>query len=194
MVVRPLVTNLSENLIKIQNFYLRKCIWKYRLRNGAHFDQARGRWVESVLMLFWTEYVHGYNTWHGDFVSVMIMSLGYRCWEIGPVFRITHLLFDFECDLVHRSDFESKGTNGLPLVKPGFEPGISGTYSPTDWMPHKKTYWVIEDQTKNLNSTTFLCNKRAPSPLDANAGIGAPLALAIYIFVLWFWMCSGTGK
>ena len=32
--------NLSEILIKINTFHLRKCIWKYRLQNGGHFVQG----------------------------------------------------------------------------------------------------------------------------------------------------------
>ena len=31
----PLETNLSDNLIKIGNFYITKCIWKNRLRRTA---------------------------------------------------------------------------------------------------------------------------------------------------------------
>ena len=38
--IGPLGTNFSEILIKIQNFHSRKCIWKYRLRNGGHFVQG----------------------------------------------------------------------------------------------------------------------------------------------------------
>ena len=35
----PLGTNFSEILIKIQNFHSRKCLSKYRPRNGGHFVQ-----------------------------------------------------------------------------------------------------------------------------------------------------------
>ena len=33
-------TNFGDILIKIQNFSLTKCIWKYHLRNGGHFVQG----------------------------------------------------------------------------------------------------------------------------------------------------------
>ena len=38
--IGPLGTNFSEIWIKTQNFNSRKCIWKYRLRNGVHFVQG----------------------------------------------------------------------------------------------------------------------------------------------------------
>ena len=37
--IGPLGTNISDILIKIQKFHSRKCIWKYRLRNGRQFNQ-----------------------------------------------------------------------------------------------------------------------------------------------------------
>ena len=43
---QSLETSLSEFVIKIQIFHLRKCIWKYRLRNGSHF--VHGIWVKYL--------------------------------------------------------------------------------------------------------------------------------------------------
>ena len=39
--IGPLGTSVSEILIKILTFSLKKCVWKYRLRNGGHFVSSR---------------------------------------------------------------------------------------------------------------------------------------------------------
>ena len=36
---------------KCNTFHSRKCIWKYRLRNGDHF--VRGRWVNPWIIWLW---------------------------------------------------------------------------------------------------------------------------------------------
>ena len=38
--IGPLGTNFCEIRIKMQNFHLRKCIWRCCLRNGGHFVQG----------------------------------------------------------------------------------------------------------------------------------------------------------
>ena len=38
--IGPLGTSLNEILIEIHIFHSRKCVWKYRLRNGGHFVSA----------------------------------------------------------------------------------------------------------------------------------------------------------
>ena len=45
--IGPLGINLSEILIKIQNFSFMKCIWKSCLWNGGHFVQGEMSWVWS---------------------------------------------------------------------------------------------------------------------------------------------------
>ena len=40
LLIWPLWTNLSEILVKINNFLLNKCIWKWHLENGGHFVLA----------------------------------------------------------------------------------------------------------------------------------------------------------
>ena len=40
LLIRILGTNLTEILKEINKFHSRKCIWKYRLRNGSHFVSA----------------------------------------------------------------------------------------------------------------------------------------------------------
>ena len=40
LLIGNLETNLSEFLIKIQNFHSQKRIWKYHLRDGGHFVQG----------------------------------------------------------------------------------------------------------------------------------------------------------
>ena len=49
---------------------------------------------------------------------------------------------------------------------------------------HWQTDWAIEDQSKNLNSTTRPYDQRAFSPLDATAGLHSHLSLAICMFVV----------
>ena len=47
-----------------------------------------------------------------------------------------------------------------------------------------QTYWTIEDQAKNLNSTARRYDQRAFSPLDPTVSWLSHLALAIYMFVV----------
>ena len=49
---------------------------------------------------------------------------------------------------------------------------------------HRQTYWAIEDQAKNLNSTARSYDQRAFSPLDPTAVWHSHMALAIYTFVV----------
>ena len=49
---------------------------------------------------------------------------------------------------------------------------------------HWQTDWAIEDQAKNLNSTSRPYDQRAFSPLDPTVSWLSHLALAIYIFVV----------
>ena len=47
-----MLTNFSEILMKFTCFHSRKCIWKYRLRNGVHFvstSMCQGHYVEQAI-------------------------------------------------------------------------------------------------------------------------------------------------
>ena len=82
--------------------------------------------------------------------------------------------------------FESKGdalASCLPLLKAGFEPKVSDTYSPADWMPADKPTELSRIKLKYLNSTARPYDQQAFSPLDLTANWLSHLALAIYMFV-----------
>ena len=65
----------------------------------------------------------------------------------------------------------------------GFEPKVSDTYSPTDWMPADKPTELSRIK-QNLNSTARPYDQQAFSPLDLTASWLSHLALAIYMFVV----------
>ena len=65
-----------------------------------------------------------------------------------------------------------------------FEPKVSDTYSPADWMPADKPTELSRIKLKNLNSTAPPYDQQAFSPLDLTASRLAHLALAMYMFVV----------
>ena len=69
-------------------------------------------------------------------------------------------------------------------MKAGFEPKVSDTYSPADWMPADKPTELSRIKLKNLNSTARPYDQQAFSPLDLTANWLSHLALAIYMFVV----------
>ena len=54
LLIGPLGTNFSENLIGIQTFSFnsRKCPWKCRLRNGVHFVSASMCWYNNCVFKY----------------------------------------------------------------------------------------------------------------------------------------------
>ena len=56
--IGPMGTNFSDILIKIHNFSLKKCTWKFRLRNADHFVQ-RETWVKMRNLMWWNVFEHG---------------------------------------------------------------------------------------------------------------------------------------
>ena len=75
-------------------------------------------------------------------------------------------------------------TNCFTLLNAGFEPKVSDTYSPADWMPADKPTEISRINLKNLNSTARPYDQQAFSPLDLTACWLSHLALAIYMFVV----------
>ena len=72
----------------------------------------------------------------------------------------------------------------FPLLNAGFEPKVSDTYSPVDWMPADKPTELSRIKLKNLNSTARPYDQQALSPLDLTASWLSHLALVIYMFAV----------
>ena len=75
-------------------------------------------------------------------------------------------------------------TSCLPLQNAEFEPKVSDTNSPADWMPADKPTELSRIKLKNLNSTARPYDQQAFSPLDLTASWLSHLVLAIYMFVV----------
>ena len=90
----------------------------------------------------------------------------------------------FRCSGIGKRYSNRKETSCLPLLNAGFEPKVSDTYSPADWMPADKPTELSRIKLKNLNSTDRPYDQQAFSPLDLTASWLSHMALAIYIFVV----------
>ena len=88
----------------------------------------------------------------------------------------------FRCSGTGKGYSNHYETSCLSLLNAGFEPRVSDTQSPTDWMPTDKPTELPRIKLKNLNSTARPYNQRAFSPLDPTASSLSHLALAIYMF------------
>ena len=89
-----------------KQFHSRKCLWKYGLRNGAHFIQ--GRWIDTLIFVFAVvrfQSVYSYDS------STLQMKLLFLCRELqtmmtssnGNIFRVTGPLLRG----IHRSPVNS---------------------------------------------------------------------------------------
>ena len=97
-----------------------------------------------------------------------------------------HVCCWFRCTGTGKRYSNRKETSCLPLLKAGFEPKVSDTYSPADWMPADKPTELSRIKLKNLNSTARPYDQQAFRPLDLTANWLSHLALAIYMFVVDF--------
>ena len=94
----------------------------------------------------------------------------------------------FRCSGTGKRYSNRKETSCLPLLKAGFEPNVSDTYSPADWMPADKPTELSRIKLKNLNSTARPYDQQAFSPLDLTASWLSHLALAIYMKTVRFYV------
>ena len=90
----------------------------------------------------------------------------------------------FRCSGTGKRYSNRKETNCVPLLNEGFEPGVSDTKLPADWMLADKLTELSRIMLKILNSTARPDDQRAFSPLDPTDSWLSHLALAIYIFVV----------
>ena len=74
----------------------------------------------------------------------------------------------------------------LDMLNVGFEPRISDSKSPADWMPADKPTELLRIKLKKnkKNSTARPYDQRAFSPLDPTASWLSHMALVIYLFVV----------
>ena len=108
------------------------------------------------------------------------LPVGFRTW----LWRYTCLLLLISM-LWHRQGiFQSKGDKLSSSAEGGFEPKVSDTNSPADWLPTDKPTELSRIKLKNLNSTALPYDQQAFSPLDFSASWLSHLALAIYMFVV----------
>ena len=91
----------------------------------------------------------------------------------------------FRCSGTGKRYSNQKETSCLPLLNAGFEPKVSDTYSPADWMLANKPIELLRIK-QNLNSTARPCDQQAFSPLDLTASWLSKrgLAQATYMFVV----------
>ena len=108
------------------------------------------------------------------------LPVGFRAW----LWRYTCLLLLIWCSGTGKRYSNRKETCCLPLLNAGFEPKVSDTYSPADWMLADKPTELSRIKLKNLNSTARPYDQQAFSPLDLTASWLSHLALAIYMFVV----------
>ena len=142
-----------------------------------------------------------------DKISTALSRIKQKTWTRQPVSMITDhsahstplpvgfrtWLWRYRCFLLlmsmlwHRQAIYSnrKKTSCLPLLNAVFEPRVSDTKSPADWMPaDKKERLRYPGSIKKLNSTARLYDQRAFNPHDPNASWLPHLALAIYTFLV----------
>ena len=108
------------------------------------------------------------------------LPVGFRTW----LWRYTCLLLLIWCSGTGKRYSNRKETCCLPLLNAGFEPKVSDTYSPADWMLADKPTELSRIKLKNLNLTARPYDQQAFSPLDLTASWLSHLALAIYMFVV----------
>ena len=83
----PLGTNFSEILMKIQKFSLKKkCVWKYRLRNGGHFVQGEVSWCCGVHR---RQSICRHNVNQYDFPANRTDTIGMMTSSNSHIFRVT---------------------------------------------------------------------------------------------------------
>ena len=92
--------------------------------------------------------------------------------------------FKFPCSGTGKRYSNRKETSYHPLLNTWFEPKVSDTYSPVDWMPTDKPTELAKIKLKNLKLTAHPYDQKAFSPLDLTASWLSHLALAIYMFVV----------
>ena len=108
------------------------------------------------------------------------LPVGFRTW----LWWYTCLLLLFWCSGTGKRFSNRKETSCLPLLKAGFEPKVSDTYSPANWMPADKTTDLSRIKLTNLSLTARPYDQQAFSPPDPTAIWYSHLALAIYTFVV----------
>ena len=89
----------------------------------------------------------------------------------------------FRCSGTDKRYSNLKKTSCLPLLNAGFEPRVSGTKSPADWMPAVKLT-ELSKINKHFNSTTCPYGQRAFSPFDPTASWLSHLVLALNMFIV----------
>ena len=90
----------------------------------------------------------------------------------------------FRCSGTGMGYSNRKETSCFPLLNTGFEPRVSDTKSPADWMPADKPYELSKIKLKNLNSIARPCGQRAFRQLKPPASWLSHMALAMYMFVV----------
>ena len=126
-------------------------------------------YIHTYIHTYIQTYIHTYiHTYMHAYIHTYIHV--FCCW--------------FRCSGTGKRYSNRKETSCLPLLKAGFEPKVSDTYSPADWMPADKPTELSRIKLKNLNSTARPYDQQAFSPLDFTANWLSHLALAIYMFVV----------
>ena len=101
------------------------------------------------------------------------LPVGFRTW----LWRYTCLLLLISMLWHRQAIFESKETSCLPLLNAGFEPMVSDTYSPADWMPADKPTELLRIKLKTWT--------RQPVPMiSKHSAHSASLPVG---FRTWLW-------
>ena len=82
--------------------------------------------------------------------------------------------------------FETKEDKLSSSAERKIQTRVSGTESPTDWMPADKPTELSRIKLINLNATACLYDQRAFGSLEPTAIWLSHLALAIYMFVVQY--------
>ena len=90
----------------------------------------------------------------------------------------------FRCSGTGKRYSNRKETSFLTLLNAGFEPKVSDTYSPADWMHADKPTELSRIKLKKLELDSPSLWSASISPLDLTASWLSHLALAIYMFVV----------
>ena len=100
-------------------------------------------------------------------------------WQYTCLLLLISMLWHRQAILESKGDKLSSSAEGRIRTHQGLRQQIASRLN-ARW----QTYWAIEDQAKNLNSTARPYDQRAFSPLDPTAIWHLHLALAIYMFVV----------
>ena len=108
------------------------------------------------------------------------LSVDYRTW----LWRYTYLLLLISMLWHRQAIFKSKGDKSSYSAECRIGTRVPRQQIASRLNARWQTYWSIEDQDKNLNSTARPYDQRAFSPLDPTVSWLSHLALAINIFVV----------